>query len=62
MLKVFTVFLTIVYFILFFKIIQWIFRYAFNPLTDILSLVCVVIAFIASVGLADFTVKKIREL
>lgn len=62
MLKVFTAFLTIVYFICFFGIIQWIFGHTHSLLTDILALVCMGIAFIASVGLADFTVRKIREL
>lgn len=64
MLKVFTAFLTVVYFVIFFFIIQWIWNKFFdiNLLADIFALVFMGIALIASVGLADFTVRKVREL
>lgn len=64
MLKLFTGFLTIVYFSFFFHIIQWIMDtfWGIHLVYDIFALVLMVIAFIASVGLACFTVRKIREL
>lgn len=64
MLKVFTAFLTVVYFVIFFFIIQWIWNkfFGINLLADIFALVFMGIALIASVGLADFTVRKVREL
>lgn len=55
------IFFTVVYFLVFLFLIDLVFRNAVNPLTDLAALVCWVIAFQASVGLADYTVKKIRE-
>ena len=45
--KLFQIFLTIVYFL------------PINLLTDIITLVCWVIALIASVALAEYTMKKL---
>ncbi len=54
-------FFTGIYFFLFAFIIDLIFRNTLHFLTDLLAIVCWVIAFIVSAGLADYTVKKIRE-
>ena len=56
------VFFTSAYFLVFFVyLIDLIFRNTLNPLTDILAVVCWIIALVVSVGLSDFTVKKIRK-
>lgn len=55
------VFFTVVYFLVFLFLMDLVFRNTVNPLTDLAALVCGVIAFVASVGLAGYTVKKIRE-
>ena len=53
---------TTVYFYLFCQIIDLIFRNSgINFLFDVLAVVCWIIAFVASVGLADFTVKKVED-
>lgn len=54
-------FFTAVYFLAFLYVIDLIFRHTLNPITDILAVVCWVVAFIASVILADYTIKKIEE-
>ena len=54
-------FFTAVYFYLFVKLIDLFFRHAITPFADILAIICWMIAFIVSVGLADYTVKKIKE-
>lgn len=57
-----TVIFIIVYFLYLLHVIAVIFDHIpWTTLTDILALVCFVIAFIASVGLAEFTEKKIAE-
>ncbi len=55
------VFFTVVYFVVFLFIINLIFRNTLSAFTDILTIACFVIAFIASVGLACYTVKRIQE-
>ena len=53
---------TTVYFYLFCQIIDLIFRNCgINFLFDILAVACWIIAFVISVGLGDFTVKKAEE-
>ena len=53
---------TTVYFYLFFQIIDLVFRNCgISFLFDILAVVCWIIAFVISVGLGDFTVKKAEE-
>ena len=42
-------------------VIDLIFRHTVSPVTDILAVICWVVAFIASVILADYTIKKIEE-
>lgn len=52
-------FFTIVYFIILEKFVNFIFRNTFSALSDILIVVCWVIAFIISVGMAEYTEYKI---
>ena len=54
---------TAVYFVIFFFVVDRLFTLLpLNGLVNILALVCLFIAFLASVGLAQFTVHKIKEL
>ena len=55
-----TAFFTAVYFCVFLVFIDLVFRNTLSVPTDIMAVVCWVIAFIVSVGLADYTVKKIK--
>jgi len=56
------VFFTAVYFFLFCKIINFLFQNSGpNIVLDLLVIVCWIVSFVASVGLGDFTVKKIEE-
>ena len=53
---------TAVYFWLFCQIIDLVFRnYGISFIFDILAVVCWIIALVVSVGLGDFTVKKMEE-
>ncbi|TFZ41507.1 hypothetical protein E4100_02700 [Soehngenia longivitae] len=56
-------FFTIVYFLVFFFLLDLVFRntMGISPIADVLQLVCLIVAFIISVGLADYTIKKIEE-
>lgn len=55
-------FFTVVYFIIFGYIIDFVFRHVpGSVMTTLLVLWCWAIALIISVGLAEYTVKKIRE-
>lgn len=56
-----TAFFTAVYYLIFLFIIDSIFSNTLSVLTDIMAVVCWVITFIASVGLAEYTVRRIRE-
>lgn len=58
--KILMLFFTAVYFLIFCLLIDLVFRNTLSVLTDLLALVCWIIAFIVSVGLADYTVKKIK--
>ena len=58
--KILILFFTAVYFLIFCFLIDLVFRNTLSVLTDLLALVCWIIAFIVSVGLADYTVKKIK--
>lgn len=55
------VFFTIVYFFIFCFLIDLIFRNTSSVITDILAVICWIIALIISVGIADYTVEKIKE-
>ena len=59
--KIFIVFLTIVYFLIFCFFIDLIFRNTLSIYSDLLAIACWVIAFIISVALAEFTVKKMKK-
>lgn len=54
-------FFTAVYFLVSLFLINLIFRNTLSVLTDIMAVICWIIAFFASVGLAEYTVKKIRN-
>ena len=54
-------FFTVVYFLIFCFLIDLIFRNTLSVFTDLLAVVCWIIAFIVSVGLADYTVKRIKK-
>lgn len=58
--KILTIFFIIVYFLIFCFFIDLVFRNTLSVFTDLLAVACWVIAFIVSVGLADYTVKKIK--
>ena len=60
--KLFQIFLTIVYFVIFVFVINKLINHflPINLLTDIITLVCWVIALIASVALAEYTMKKLE--
>lgn len=56
-----TILFTAVYYLVFLRLIDGLFRNTVNGLTDLAAMVCWVVAFLLSVGLAEYTVKKIRE-
>ena len=58
--KILMLFFTAVYFLIFCFLFDLVFRNTLSVLTDLLALVCWITAFIVSVGLADYTVKKIK--
>ena len=53
---------TAVYFYLFCQLVDLLFRSSGpNLVLDLLVIVCWIVSFVASIGFADFTVKKIEE-
>lgn len=58
--KILFIFFTAVYFLIFCFFIDLVFRNTLSVLTDLLAIACWMIALIISVGLADYTVKKIK--
>lgn len=54
-------FFTIVYFLIFCFLIDLIFRNTLSVITDMLAVICWIIALIISVVIADYTVEKIKE-
>lgn len=54
-------FFTAVYFIVFLFLIDLLFRHTLTAVANMLAIACWIIAFIASIGPAQFTVGKIRE-
>lgn len=58
--KVLTFFFIVLYFLIFCFFIDLIFRNTLSIFSDLLAIVCWVIAFIISVALAEYTVKKIK--
>ena len=59
--KLLIVFFTIIYFIVFCFLIDLIFRNTLSTLANVLAIFCWLIALAISGGLADFTVKKIKD-
>ena len=59
--KILEFFFTVVYFLIFCFFIDLVFRNTLSIITDILAVVCWIVAFVVSVGLADYTVKKIKD-
>jgi len=59
--KILGFFFTVVYFLLFCFFIDLIFRNTLSIITDILAVVCWIAAFAVSIGLADYTVKMIKD-
>lgn len=55
------IFFTVVYFLAFAFFIDLIFRNTHHIVTDLLTIVCWVVVLIVSVGLADYTAKKIQD-
>lgn len=58
--KALTFFFIVLYFLIFCFFIDLIFRNTLSIFSDLLAVVCWVIAFIISVALAEYTVKKIK--
>ncbi len=54
-------FFTVVYVVIFFYLLDLVFRNTLSPVTDVLAGLCLIIAIIISILLADYTVKKIKE-
>ena len=54
-------FFAAVYFVVFAFFIDLVFRHTLSVQTNILAVICWGIALIVSVGLAQYTVKKIKE-
>ena len=60
--KVLMLVFTAIYFVIFFFLVDRVFSlFPLSGLANILALVCLFITFLASVGLAQFTVHKIRD-
>jgi len=59
--KIQTCFFTVVYFLILCFFIDLIFRNTLSIITDILAVVCWIIAFVVSVGMADYTVRKLKD-
>ncbi len=59
--KIFQIFLTIVYLVILVKIINTLINHLlpWNFLTDLFTIICWAVALIVSVGLAEFTMKKL---
>lgn len=59
--KIFQIFLTIVYLVILVKIINTLINHLlpWNFLTDFFTIICWAVALIVSVGLAEFTMKKL---
>ena len=59
--KILEFFFVVIYFRIFCFIIVWFFRDTLNFVTDILTVVCWIVSFVVSVGLADYTMKKLKD-
>lgn len=54
-------FFTIVYFRVFLFLLNLIFRNTLSAFGNLMAVICCIIAFIVSIELADYTVKKIED-
>lgn len=54
-------FFAVIYFIVFGYLIYFIFRNTHSIYMDLLTIACWIVAFIASIGLANYTVEKIKD-
>ena len=54
-------FFAVVYFCIFLFFIDLMFRNTLSVFTDILAVICWIIALILSIGMADYTVKKNKK-
>lgn len=54
-------FFTVVYFLVFLVVVDLIFRHTLSVTANLLALACLVIALIVSVGLTEYTIRKIKE-
>lgn len=54
-------FFSVVYFCIFLFFIDLIFRNMLSVFTDILAVICWIIALIVSIGMADYTAKKVKD-
>ena len=54
-------FFTVVYFFVFLVIIDLIFRNTLSVTANLLAVVCLIIELIVSVGLTEYTIRKIKE-
>jgi len=58
--KIFGVLFTAVYFVVFLVLIDLFFRNTLSVFTDLLAVACWLIALVVSIGMADYTVKKLK--
>ena len=59
--KILTFFFAVLYFRVGLFLVDLVFRNTLSVVTDFLSVICLIIVFFVSVGLAEFTVKKIAD-
>lgn len=52
---------TVVYFVVFWFLIDLVFRNTLSVFTDLLAVTCLILALIISIGMADYTVKKLSR-
>lgn len=58
--RILTILFAIVYFLVFCFLIDLLFRNTLSAFTNLLAVVCWIIAFVISVGLAEYTVKRLK--
>lgn len=56
-----TILFTALYFICLACGIHWLFRNTLSAMTNIFSIFCLIVAFLVSFGLAEFTARKIAN-
>lgn len=58
--KLLRLFFTAVYFVVFLALIDLFFRNTLSVFTDLLAVACWLITLVVSIGMADYTVKKLK--